>query len=140
MPPLSPPYRHNKPNIAFATALYTRDTHVAEAAVYSLNWIVGNPNYEKILSKTGLTLKKSLPCASRISKHELMKRFVDVWQHIPAWPAKTPIDAKQSYAKMKAAAVDYNRAKEACIKAFKDSNLGDWNKMQKPPGIDNFTL
>lgn len=140
MPPLPSPYRHNKPKIAFTSSAYIRDTHVAEADAFSINWIVGNPKYEKILSKTGLASKDATGCASRISKRELMKRFIDVWQQLPNSPAKPPFDDKQSYAKMKADAVDYCRAKEACIQAFKDKNLGDWNKMQKPPGIDNFTL
>lgn len=140
MPELPLPYRHNKPKIAFAAAEYKRNTHCDEASMHSYNWIIGHPEYEKILSKTGLVLKGTQECASRISKMELMKRFVDVMQRLPDSTVPTSFDAGHPYDKMKAEAVDYNCAKEACIKAFQDKNLGNWNKVQKPAEIEKFTL
>lgn len=140
MPQLPSPYRHNKPHIAFASAAYKRDTHTSEASMHSINWILSDPTCEKILSKTGLILKDSTEYASRISKMELMKRFVDVMQHLPDFAANTSFDARQTYDKMKAEAIDYNSAKEACIKAFQVNKLGNWNKMQKPSEIEKFTI
>lgn len=140
IPPLPPLYRHNKPKIVFASAAYKRDTHEREASPHSINWIVGDSKYEKVLSKTGLVQKDSQEYPSRISKVKMMKRFVGVMQLLPDSTADAPFDARQSYDKMKAEAIDYNSAKEACIKAFRDSNLGDWKKVQKPSEIEKFTL
>lgn len=141
IPTLPPPYRHHKSKILFASAAYKRDTHEKrEASPHSINWIVGDPKYEKVLSKTGLVTKDSQEYPSRISKVEIMKRFVDVMQLLPDSTADDPFDARQSYDKMKAKAIDYNFAKEACIKAFRDSKLGDWKKVQKPSEIEKFTL
>lgn len=60
-------------------------------------------------------------------------------QNLPR-AANALFDAGQSYDKMKTDAIDYNLAKEACIQAFKDKNLGNWNKVQKPSEIEKFTL
>lgn len=134
-------YRHIKPHIAFGSP-YKRNTHSDEASPYSINWIVCDPAhaYEKIVSKLGLISKASEESPSRISKMELMKRFVDVMQHLPDFAAHTTFDATQTYEKMKADAIDYNSAKEAFIKAFQAKNLGDWCKVQKPTEIDKFRM
>lgn len=69
----------------------------------------------------------------------MLKMFVNAMQNLPR-AANALFDAGQSYDKMKTDAIDYNLAKEACIQAFKDKNLGNWNKVQKPSEIEKFTL
>lgn len=135
-------YRHNKPKIAFASAEYKRNTHSWEAEPYSLNWIDGitNPLYEKILSKTGHVLFNQQSKESRISKIEFMKRFVDLMKLFPELAANSSFHKGQRYDQMKADAIDYNRAKYACIQAFQTKNLGNWKKVQKPAETDEFHL
>lgn len=133
-------YRHNEAKIAFATVEYKRQTHLEAPAPHSLNWIFGRQTCEKIVSKTGLVhAEEPNECASRISKCEMLRNFVDVMQNLPH-AANASFDAGQAYDKMKTDAIDYQLAKEACIQAFKDKNLGSWNKVQKPSEIEKFTL
>lgn len=135
MPNLPASYRHHKPKCAFTTVEYKRCTQFEDPAPHSFNWIIGRQTCEQIVSKTGL----NDDCASRISKLELLKQFVNVINNLPH-AEKTSFDAGQTYDKQKAQAIDYNVAKEACIKAFKDKNLGSWYKVQKPLEIEKFTL
>lgn len=141
---LPSPYHHNKPEIAFSSGFYNSYTKT-EAFTYSFNWIESpiDPdlpqNCEQIVSQTGLAVN-DMGKASRITKIELMKCFVDVKKSLSISNPNAAFYMTQTYNMMKVDAEDYNRAKEACIAAFRQKNLGDWRKVQKTSNIGEFAL
>lgn len=111
-----------------------RTTH-NKAPDYSLNWIIGSPKIEKIMSPKGVVCNDGDNCTSRISKHAFLSKFLQLKE---ALPELGPSVKQPLYENEKLLAVDYQEAKEACTDAFKSLGFGNWKFVMKPDEIDRF--
>lgn len=106
---------------------------------FSLNWIIGSREIERIYSATGKVCDAP-NTPSRISKHALFGRFLYLRKQLKHLTADStlPTPARPLYETEKLLATDYQSAKEACIDAFASSGLGNWRYAMKPAEIDRF--
>lgn len=132
---LPPPYMLNRPQLNTVTSCENRQP--TKAPNFSINWMSHEPVVEIVNTVTGRPdLVPNSTVNSRLCKHALYKRFLDLTNKLPATVVK--LDRGMSYGDFKQTAVTYQTAKEHLYDAFSKGNLGTWVK--KPMEQDQFIV